>query len=233
MERLVRGRDFPQPNGCRACSPETQVLIRENYTAMVENIDRWIGIYLDRLRERGELDNTLVVFCSDHGEMLGDHTQWDKWVPYQPSVSVPLIVAGPGVKKLGSSEAVVSTMDLTATFLDYAGVPRPDDMDSLSLRPVLEGKTTTHREVVTSGLGPWRMVFDGRYKLVRGYQPGDRNWRRQWDQHRFVEPANGPLLLFDLEADPFENVNLIQKEANRARKLSAIFEYTGEGQLRA
>jgi len=50
---------------------------------------------------------------------------------------------------------------------------------------------------------------------------------------RTAEPANGPLLLFDLEADPFENVNLIQKTANKARKLSAIFEYTGEGSLRA
>ncbi len=50
---------------------------------------------------------------------------------------------------------------------------------------------------------------------------------------QMAEPANGPLLLFDLEADPLENVNLIQKAANRARKLSAIFEYTGEGPLRA
>jgi arylsulfatase len=220
MERLVRGRAFPQPNGCTVCSPETQVLIRENYTAMVENIDRWVGIYLDRLRERGELDNTLVVFCSDHGEMLGDHNAWGKTLPYQPSVSVPLILAGPGVKKLGSSQALVSTMDLTATFLDYAGVPRPDDMDSLSLRPVLEGKTSTHREAVLSGLGPWRMISDGRYKLVRGYHPDDRSWARRWDQHKFVGPAGGPLLLFDLEADPLENVNLIGKAASRARKLS-------------
>lgn len=222
MERLVRGRTFPQPNGCKVCSPGTQVLIRENYTAMVENIDRWIGIYLDRLRERGELDNTLVVFCSDHGEMLGDHNAWGKTLPYQPSVGVPLIVAGPGVKKLGSSKALVSTMDLTATFLDYAGVPRPGDMDSLSLRPVLEGKTTVHREAVTSGLGRWRMVFDGRYKLIRGYQPGDRSWALGWDPRRFIEPANGPLLLFDLEADPLENVNLIGKAGDRARKLSGF-----------
>jgi arylsulfatase A-like enzyme len=222
MERLVRGRAFPQPNGCKVCSPETQVLIRENYTAMVENIDRWIGIYLNRLRERGEMDNTLIVFCSDHGEMLGDHNAWGKTLPYQPSVSVPLIIAGPRVKKLGSSEVLVSTMDLTATFLDYAGAPRPDDMDSLSLRPVLEGKATTHREVVMSGLGPWRMVFDGRYKLVRGYDPDNKRWARKWDQHKFIAAKDEPLLLFDLDADPLENVNLIQKAENRARNLSGF-----------
>ena len=177
--RLVRGRVFPQPNGGKRCTPETQVLIRENYTAMVENIDRWVGIYLDRLRERGELENALIIFCCDHGEMLGDHNLWGKTVPYQPSVSVPLIIAGPGVKRLGSSDVLVNTMDLTATFVDYAGVPRLGDMDSLSLRPVLEGKTTTHRQAVTSGLGPWRMVFDGRYKLIRGVtlriEPGGAN----------------------------------------------------------
>ena len=222
MERLVRGRPFPQPNGCKVCSPETQVLTRENYTAMVENIDRWIGIYLDRLRERGELENTLVVFCSDHGEMLGDHNAWGKTLPYQPSVSVPLMIAGPGVTKLGSSNAVVSTMDLAATFLDYAGARRPADMDSLSLRPVLEGKTNAHREAVMSGLGRWRMVFDGRYKLIRGYNPENRSWARGWDQRRFVEPANEPLLLFDLEADQLENVNLIGKAATPARKLSSF-----------
>jgi arylsulfatase len=222
MARLVRGRVFPQPNRCNVCSPETQVLIRENYTAMVENIDRWVGIYLDKLREQGDSENTLIVFCSDHGEMLGDHNVWGKTVPYQPSVSVPLIISGPGVRKLGSSDVLVSTMDLTATFLDYAGVPRPGNMDSLSLRPVLEGKTTTHREAVSSGLGPWRMVFDGRYKLIRGFDPEQSRWMRQWDQLQFVQPAAEPLLLFDLEADPLENVNLIPRARNEARELSGI-----------
>lgn len=220
MEKLVRGRIFPQPNGCTTCSAKTNVLIRENYTAMVENIDRWVGIYLEKLRERGELENTLVVFCSDHGEMLGDHNFWGKTVPYQPSVSVPLIVAGPGVKPLGASDALVSTMDLAATFLDYAGLRRPGDMDSRSLRPVLEGKAKKHREAVTSALGPWRLVFDGRYKLIRGFAPARRNWMRQWDQLRFVPAAPEPLLVFDLEADPLENVNLAIR--SEARLISAL-----------
>lgn len=220
MEKLARGRIFPQPNGGNTCSAESNVLIRENYTAMVENIDRWVGIYLNKLRERGELENTLVVFCSDHGEMLGDHNLWGKTVPYQPSVSVPLIIAGPAVRKLGSSDVLVNTIDLTATFLDYAGVPRPSNMDSLSLRPVLEGKTTSHRESVSSGLGPWRLVFDGRYKVIRGYDPEQRAWMRQWDQLRFAPPAAEPLLVFDLEADRFENVNLALKTGARVRTLS-------------
>jgi arylsulfatase len=223
MARRVRGRDFPQPNGCQACTPATHVLIRENYSAMVENIDRWVGIYLDRLQQRGELENTLIVFCSDHGEMLGDHNRWSKSVPYQPSVGVPLIIAGPGVKKLGWVDTLVNTLDLTATFLDYAGVARPGDMDSRSLRPFLEGKTTTHREVVSSGLGPWRLVFDGRYKLIRGFDPERRGiWLHPGDSLRYVEPADEPLLLFDLEADPLENVNLAHWTRNEAHELPGI-----------
>ena len=217
-----QGVNFPPPNGPDGYSEAINNAIRRNYSAMGENIDRWIGIYLDRVRERGELENTLIVFCSDHGEMLGDHGLWGKSVPYQPSVSVPLIVAGAGVKKTGSSDVLVNTMDLTATFLDYAGVVRPGDMDSLSLRPVLEGKTSTHRQEVLSGLGPWRMVFDGRYKLIRGYNPKGRRWMHQWDPKEFIKPATEPLLLFDLEADPRENINLIPRAGNVALKLSDV-----------
>ena len=61
-------------------------------------------------------------------------------------------------------------MDLAATFLDYGGVEVPAEMDSRSLRPVLEGATDSHREVVLSGLRDFRMAWDGRYKLVRGYR---------------------------------------------------------------
>ena len=187
MDEISRGRDFPQPNRCEQFTPEEHVAVRQNYSAMVENIDRWLGIYVEELRMRNELDNTLVLCSSDHGEMLGDHNLWAKNVPYQPSVGVPLIIAGPGVQKGFVSDALVSTMDLHATFLDFAGVPRPDDLDSLTLTPLLKGETDTHRQFVSSGLDEWRLVFDGHYKLIRG----------------FVEP-----MLFDLENDPLENKNI-------------------------
>ena len=60
-------------------------------------------------------------------------------------------------------------MDIAATCIDYAGAVIPADMDSRSMRPLLEGQTGSHREVLLSGLNPWRMAFDGQYKLVRGY----------------------------------------------------------------
>ena len=217
MEKLVRDRDFPQPNRSAQFNPETHVAIRQNYTAMVENIDRWAGVFLDEVERRGELENTLVVYSSDHGEMLGDHNRWGKTLPYHASASVPMIVAGPGVGKGVVSDALVSHMDLAATYLDYAGVPRPADMDSRSMRPLLEGKTKAHREFVRSGLGSWRMIYDGRYKLVRGFDPS-----RITKEKSAPDTSSGelPPLLFDLETDALENINIAEKAPNHVTRLS-------------
>ena len=156
---------------------------------MVENIDRCVGLYLDLLEERGEMDNTLIVFSSDHGEMLGDHNAWGKGKPLHPSASVPLVISGPGVQQGITLDLPTTNLDLTATFLDYAGTDTPEDMDSRSLRNLLEGTTSTHRDIVLSGLGNWRMAYDGRYKYVEGF--GDTP------------------LLFNLDTDPLENNNII------------------------
>lgn len=200
MDSICRGRTFPQPNRSTQYDETTHNAIRQNYSAMVENIDRLVGELIAEVERRGELDNTIVVFSSDHGEMLGDHNRWGKTLPYHASAAVPLIVAGPGVERGVRSEALVSIMDLGATYLDYAGVRKPSDMDSQSLRPVLEGRAKLHRDVVYSALERWRMVWDGRYKLIRGFEP---------------EP-----MLFDLERDPYENNNIAASETGVFERLS-------------
>jgi len=210
MDEICRGRQFQQPNHCRELDPATHVAIRQNYSAMVENIDRWLGTFLEEIDRRGEMDNTLIVYSSDHGEMLGDQNRWAKSLPYHPSVSVPLVVSGPGVQRGVETDALVTNMDLAATYLDYAGVRRPDDMDSRSLRPVLEGKAKHHRRQVLSGLYGWRMVWDGRYKLITGFDP---------DSPRPQEAKNPQVLLFDLENDPLENVNLAASRPEQVSRL--------------
>ncbi len=211
MESICRDREFPQPNHCREFTPEVHNAIRQNYSAMVENIDRWCGKLIEEVEERGQLDNTLIVFSSDHGEMLGDHNRWAKRTPYDPSARVPLAVSGPGVRKGALTDALVSVMDLAATFLDYAGVKRPDAMDSLSIRPVIEGRAEHHRAQLLSGLGPWRMVWDGRYKLITGFDP---------DSPNPVEPERPRPLLFDTEKDPLENTNLAGEFPETVRQLA-------------
>jgi len=202
MHKRWQGIGFPQPNNCKKFDPAAHVKIRQNYSAMVENIDRWMGIYIDELKKRGELDNTFIIYSSDHGEMLGDHNRWGKSVPYQPSVGVPLIIWGPGVAGGTVSDALVSNMDLTATFLDYANISRPDNMDSISLRPLLRGKKKSHREYVLSGLNKWRMVFDGQFKLIqtKGKNP----------------------VLYDLLNDPLENENIADRAPRHVKRLAKL-----------
>lgn len=216
MERRVRGRGFPQPNRNTQFPEDTHRAIRQNYAAMIENIDRWVGTYVDELRRRGEFDNTLIVFSSDHGEMLGDHNRWEKSVPYHPSVGVPLIIAGPGVQKNKVSDALVSIVDFAATFLDYAGVAKPSTMDSKSLRSVLEGRSQKHRDYVLSGLNDWRMVWDGRYKLITGF---DETKPREQQGH---DVKGRPPILFDHTKDPLENENVAPRNDAQVQRLMAL-----------
>ncbi len=192
MRERWEGVAFPRAHACEAFDDATHTRIRQNYAAMVENIDRHLGRYLDTIAARGELERTLVVYASDHGEMLGDHGAWGKSTYYHPSVGVPLVVAGPGVSAGRRYDGVVTLHDLAATFLEAAGVPVPGHMDSRSLWPVLEGLSQSHRDYVLSGLvtprRAWHLVYDGRYKLVQ------------------IE-GEGPIL-FDLQEDLWEDQNV-------------------------
>jgi arylsulfatase A-like enzyme len=211
MEDGCRNGVHPQPHRNTEFPPEIHNAIRQNYSAMVTNIDRWLGIYLDKLRERGELENTLIVFSSDHGEMLGDHNLWGKSKPHEPSVGVPLVIGGPGVHAGIESDALVSIMDLAATFLESGQTAVPAEMDSRSLLPLLRGKTAAHREYLYSGLGDFRVVRDERYKLVTGY------------------PESASAALYDLEEDPLENRDIAaDKPGDVARLRAALGDVRGD-----
>jgi arylsulfatase A-like enzyme len=218
MHARWQGVRFPPPVALDAPLAEAMLAAhnaaRQNYAAMLENIDFQVGRFLELVRQRGEADRTVVVYTSDHGEMLGDHDRWGKTISYQPSVGVPLAVAGPGVRQGATSDALVSMHDLTATFLDLAGAaasngrPALPGMDSRSLVPVLSSGADIHRPYVRSGLANWRLVFDGRYKLVR------------------ILPEGGDgahtTLLFDLDEDPWETRDLAAEHPAEVERLSPL-----------
>jgi arylsulfatase A-like enzyme len=205
MEPPVRGRPMPAPQHCSLYDTATHQRIRQNYSAMCDNIDRLCGDILARV----DLDNTLVVFSSDHGEMLGDHNKWGKTYPYQASAGVPLLIAGPGIRP-AKHEGPATILDLGATFLDYAGASVPQDMDSRSLRPLLEGKSKTHRPAARSGLGSWRLAFDGRWKLITGFDPA---------AGKNAAAGSAPPVLFDLRNDPSEHENLAASAPRELERL--------------
>jgi arylsulfatase A-like enzyme len=219
MEAECRGlTGFPPPAGRGNLAPE-HLAVRQNYTAMIENIDRWLGRYVEALRERGELDRTIVIWSSDHGEMLGDRDAWSKSKPWQPSIGVPLVVAGPGVREGASHAGPATTLDLAATFVDYAGATVPPDWDSRSLRPVLEGRAERHREVVLSGLGPWRVVWDGRWKLIRR-SAGAGAKAKAAAKASAKAAAEPPVELYDLKADPHEQADVAAAHPDVVERLS-------------
>jgi len=209
MEAGCRGRDIPGPHKSGdEFTPGEHLAMRQNYTAQVENNDRLVGIVLDELTRRGEMENTLIVYTSDHGEMLGDAGAFGKCRWRWESSGVPLIVSGPGVVGGAINADPVTNLDLAATFLDYASAGVPEDYDSISIRPVLEGSESRMRDHVLSGMlngpaGSWRMVFDGRYKLVRTDQ-------------------SDADMLFDLENDPFEEIDVSEANPEITRKLAAL-----------
>lgn len=200
MRRRWEDVVLPPPHNNDNPDPEAMLRNRQNYAAMIENIDRHVGRFIRLVEERGELADTLIIYSSDHGEMLGDHGRWGKGTWYDPSVRIPLVIAGPGVQQGAVSDAFVSLHDLAATFVDYAQAEPMADMEALSLKPLLTGDTGGHREFATSGLNDWRMVFDGRYKFVarEGKEP----------------------ILFDLEEDPLEDSNIADRKPDVVGRLT-------------
>ncbi len=179
--------------------------VKAAYYAMIELIDHELGRLLDALDAMGELDNTLIVFHSDHGEMLGDHGLLYKGCRFfEGLVHVPLIFAWPGaVKEDLKSQALVELVDLAPTLLEAAGVEIPAAMQGQSLWPILTGTKDPiyhkphvvshfHDAIGSSSNRPGShgtMYMDGRYKHI-------------------VYHGTGLGELFDLELDPGEFVNL-------------------------
>ena len=132
MKASVKDRAFPPlDNEMSDCEPLRS--IRQNYAAMLENIDRNIGKLLKRLKESGQYDETLIVYSADHGEMLGDRNQFYKSKPYRASVHIPLILAGEGIRRGARVESPTQLQDVSATIVNWCGAALPADRDGKSL----------------------------------------------------------------------------------------------------
>jgi arylsulfatase A-like enzyme len=180
----------------------------QDYLGCVQSVDDGVGKVLDYLEKSGLSKNTLVIYTSDNGFFLGDLGLYDKRFMYEPSLRVPLLVSGPGVKAGAVSEAMALNVDFAPTFLDLAGEKIPADMQGRSLAPVLRGETP----------GDWRTSMYYRYY----HDPGDHNTRA----HYGVRTATHKLIyywkqdayeMFDLVADPNEQKNLANDPAYAAK----------------
>lgn len=175
------------------------------YHGMVKYVDDQIGRILQKLDELGLTDETLIVFTSDHGDMVGAHGCIGKSITsfYDDLVRIPLLLRLPGVIPSGARvNQFVSQVDLMPTILDYLGQPIPEALHGKSLRGLVEGRETSWRDFAfCQRAGKCFMVQHGRFKYVYGARP----------------PV---MALYDLETDPDEDHNL----ANEPRQAAVVRE---------
>jgi arylsulfatase A-like enzyme len=210
--------NFPLPIKCTKFSKKEILDIQRNYAAMIENIDGWIGKFIAEVKKRGELNNTLIIVASDHGEMLGDHNKVTKGVPYEGAIHVPLVISGVGVKHRPIINKPVALIDLFSTILDFAEVEIPTGVNSISLEPVLTGNLDIEvkNRFIRSGLKHFRVIIENNYKLVLGFDYSDKpsfNFKRYLKKKLFKDKDKKkinykPVYLFDMENDPNELCNV-------------------------
>lgn len=186
---------------------------RAYYLANVELIDQQVGQIMDALEQKGYLENSVVIFTSDHGDCLTDHGHSQKWTMYDTIMKMPLVVWSPNRFEAGKKiDGLCQQMDIGPAILELAGLTPPPTMEAKSLLPALEGKPWTPREYVfaehardgiLTGTAFMSMVRSERWKLVN-----------------FVDHPDGQL--FDMETDPDEIKNLWDSPAHQVKKQELI-----------
>ncbi|MGK6317344.1 sulfatase family protein [Neorhizobium sp. DT-125] len=196
--------------------------IKAAYFAMIELIDDMVGDLVEKLRQSGQHDNTLIIFMSDHGEMLGDHGLLYKGCRfYEGLVHVPLIISCPTKLKTGVvSDALVELVDLPGTLLDICDLPPLEQDQGKSLKPLLRGEIAPeiHKSHVVCEFfdaisfpghrgSRGSMYFDGRYKLNLYHDAGEGE-------------------LFDLKLDPEELNDLWTDQAYATLRNDLVLKHT-------
>lgn len=192
---------------CKSMSrDEVRDLVGVCYMGLIKELDDQLGRLFSYLRDAGRMDDTMIVFCSDHGDNMGDHWLGEKDLFYDCSARIPLIVYDPRAEADGTrgtaTDALVEGIDLVPTFLDFlGGSAKPHILEGRSLGPLLHGEATEWRTFSVSEYdyatrearedvgvdqadARLAMIFDGRWKYVHVEQ---------------MRP-----LLFDLQTDPDE-----------------------------
>ena len=211
--------DHPMSVGMRegfqadAVSHEEMMRARAAYFACVSYLDEVIGDLLLRLERDGLLDNTIIVYASDHGEMAGEHGVWWKNGWYEGCTRVPLIVSLPeqrrGEDAARRRRTPVSLVDLYPTLCAMAGAEYPDGLDGADMSDAVRGMgEPPQRPVFCDALNP-RWGEGTEFRMIR------------WRDYKYVRFRNAPPLFFDLRNDPGEQRNLVECAADSAAEALA------------
>ena len=212
-------RDFGSEAEFGAQKESTHQQVRAGYYGSIEFIDLQLNRLKETLSDQGLLEDTVIVFVSDHGDMMGDHDMYRKSVGYEGSARVPLVVHVPprwrdGWGEPGEVDAIAELRDLMPTVLGLAGVAVPEGVDGISLQPGSELREHLHGEHLIGSLGRHSM-----------------QWIRS-ERHKYVWfSGDGHEQLFDLEADPREERDLagVAAEADVLARHRALLVTTLDG----
>jgi arylsulfatase A-like enzyme len=177
-------------------------------------LDQEVARLVQTLRNTGELDDTVLVFTSDNGYFLGEHRRrMGKRLPYEPSIRVPLVIAGPGVPQ-GVRYDPVKTPDLTATILELAHATPPHPADGTSLVwNIRNGDRGWTVPVVTEAIAERATPGGTPAAVTRGFPDARTTIGLRTARYKLVRWASGVVELYDLQHDPNELHNLVRDPA--------------------
>lgn len=193
------------------------------YYQTITGLDHVIGNLINDLKQRGLSENTIIIYGSDHGLLMGEYGMGGKALLYDLASKIPCFIHDPTLptaKQGRVRDDLVSSLDITRTILDYAGINAPEFMDGRSLRPLVrEAKTAWRKELFLESLYTGRDTpFQegmrlGKWKYIRMFDPAKGRYN---ESHVDFTDRNPDFeMLFDLETDPGERNNLIDTKAHR------------------
>lgn len=180
--------------------------LRHGYYAAISYMDAQVGLVLDALEKEGLAQDTVIVLWGDHGWQLGEHGLWHKHTNFEVAARAPLLISVPGQKAAGSKSASLAEfIDIYPTLADVCGLPKPKDVEGVSLKPVLDDAAARVRPVAIS-----QYPRSDAGKTLMGYSIRDDRWRLTlWRDRK--DNAIHATELYDETNDPHETVNVAAK----------------------
>jgi len=198
---------------------EKQKELIHGYYAAVSYLDAQVGVLLNTLESLGTLNNTIIVLWGDHGWHLGDHDLWHKHTNFEEATRAPLIIAGPGIKS-GKTNSLTEFIDVFPTICDLAGVPIPDKLDGISLKPLMLNNSA---KVIDYSISQYPRKLKKLEMIKKGYTDSKMmGYSLRTDKYRYTiwmnnftskQPFNESQVyaseMYDYVKDPLEKVNVV------------------------
>jgi arylsulfatase A-like enzyme len=188
-------------------TPEQVLEARAVYYGLICELDHWLGAIIDTLKIQGVYDDTLIIFTSDHGELLGDYGAWGKAHVWDPAWRIPLLIKPPACRTPHVVDALTESVDILPTVLDYFGLERHPDINGQSVRAWCEGQSPSQwRQAVMCELHVGDPVTRGYEQLLQipSDQLGVVCYRTA--THKLVVFQAMDSLLFEIDADGGERL---------------------------